>query len=71
MTASAAGSGAPAPEPAAGLPRGLLGFRLLVEVLVLLTLAFVGFGLAPGCDCPVLAVLAQMRVRLARLVPVP
>ncbi|MFD5634829.1 hypothetical protein ACFWJM_11910 [Streptomyces sp. NPDC127077] len=28
-------------------------------------LAFVGIGLRPGCDSPVLAVLTQMRVRLA------
>jgi hypothetical protein len=65
------GSGAPAPEPAAGLLRGGLFLRLLAQVLLLLALAFVGFGLAPGCDSPALAVLSQMRVRLARLAPVP
>jgi hypothetical protein len=56
------GSGAPASKPAAGLPRGLLGFLLLAEALLLLALAFIGFGLPLGCDGPALAVLAQVRV---------
>jgi hypothetical protein len=51
------GSGAEAGEPAPSLLRGLLGFLLLAEALLLLALAFVGFGLLLGCDGPALAVL--------------
>ncbi|MFD5634809.1 hypothetical protein ACFWJM_11800 [Streptomyces sp. NPDC127077] len=39
---------AEAGEPAAGLLRGLLGFLILVQVLMLLALEFIGFGLRLG-----------------------
>lgn len=66
-----AGSGAPTSEPAAGLLRGLLGLLLLAVTCLVLALAFVGFSLLFGCNGLVLAVLAQVRVRLARRAPVP
>ncbi|MFC9672684.1 hypothetical protein [Streptomyces sp. NPDC056949] len=51
-------------------PSTLLGFLLLAEALLLLPVAFVGFGPLLDCDGPALAVLAQVRVRLGVL-PVP
>lgn len=60
------GSGTEAGEPAPSLLRGLLGVLLLVLVL-----DFVSFGWLLGCDGAELAVLAQVRVRLARPIPVP
>lgn len=59
------GSGVEAGAPAAGLLRGGPFLGLLAETFLLLALAFVGFGLRLGFDGPVLAVLTQMRVRLA------
>ena len=64
------GSGAEAGKPAAGLLHGGLFLCLLAAALQLLALAFVGFGLLLRCNGLVLAVLAQVRVRLA-LAPVP
>ncbi|MFE6800128.1 hypothetical protein ACFVEN_00400 [Streptomyces sp. NPDC057681] len=54
------GTGAKTGEPAAGLLRCLLGFLLLAEALLLLPVAFVGFGLLLDCDGPALAVLAEV-----------
>ncbi|SEB83551.1 hypothetical protein SAMN05216482_1107 [Streptomyces sp. PAN_FS17] len=64
------GSGAEAGEPAAGLLRGGLFLCLLAPALLLLALVFVGFGLRLCRNGLTLAVLAQVRVRLA-LPPVP
>ncbi|MFJ4343383.1 hypothetical protein [Streptomyces sp. NPDC088915] len=54
-------------KPAAGLVHGGLFLGLLAQAL--LALAFVGFGLRLVCDGPGLAVLAQVRARLAFVPP--